>query len=111
MQVAFGQVDKRQFKLGRVKKRHFKKFEGTFFLPVYQALRLSCDSRFQRAFTTCSCVFKANQRNFFENATTCSKRMRKTLVATQLKIQKRVSRIWTSYICLWRFKAQANLPY
>ncbi len=87
MQVAFGQVDKRQFKLGRVKKRHFKKFEGTFFLPVYQALRLSCDSRFQRAFTTCSCVFKANQRNFFENATTCSKRMRKTLVATQLKLR------------------------
>ncbi len=57
-------------------------------------LKLSCDSRFQRAFTACSCVFKvialvwANQRNFFENATTCSKRMRKTLVATQLKIVK-----------------------
>jgi len=28
----------------------------------------------------------ANQRNFFENATTCSKRMRKTLVATQLNL-------------------------
>jgi len=56
-------------------------------------LKLSCDSRFQRAFTACSCVFKlitlvwANQRNFFENATTCSKRMRKTLVATQGYIQ------------------------
>jgi len=53
-------------------------------------IKLSCDIRFQRAFTACSCIFKvialvwANQRNFFENATTCSKRMRKTLVATQL---------------------------
>jgi len=36
------------------------------------SLKLSCDSRFQRAFTAC-----------IENATTCSKRMRKTLVATQ----------------------------
>jgi hypothetical protein len=57
-------------------------------------LKLSCDSRFQRAFTACSCVLKvitlvwANQRNHFENATACSKRMRKTLVATQLKILK-----------------------
>jgi len=54
-------------------------------------LKLRCDSRFQRAFTACSCVFKVitliwvNQRNFFENTTACSKRMRKTLVATQLK--------------------------
>jgi len=37
-------------------------------------LKLSCDSRFQRAFTACSCVFKvitlvgSNQRNNFENA-------------------------------------------
>ncbi len=35
--------------------------------------KLCCDSRFQRAFTACSCNFKvitlvwANQRNFFEN--------------------------------------------
>jgi len=38
----------------------------------------------------------ANQRNFFENATTCSKRMRKTLVATQLYriiIQRKVIQI------------------
>jgi len=54
-------------------------------------LKLRCDSRFQRAFTACSCVFKVitligtNQDNYFENATSCSKRMRKTLVATQLK--------------------------
>ncbi len=57
-------------------------------------LKLRCDSRFQGAFTTCSCVFKvitlvwANQRNYLENATTCSKRIRKTLVATQLKTFK-----------------------
>jgi len=46
-------------------------------------LKLSCDSRFQCAFAACSCVFKEitllwpNQSNFFENKTTCSKRMRK----------------------------------
>jgi len=54
-------------------------------------IKLSCDSRFQRAFTPCSCVFKvitlvwANQGNYFENATACSKRTLKTTVATQLK--------------------------
>jgi len=58
----------------------------------WEELKLRCDSRFQRAFTACSCVFKlitligSNQGNYFENATTCSKRMRKTLVATQLNI-------------------------
>ncbi len=36
--------------------------------------------RFQKKIT----LVWANQSNFFENATTCSKRMRKTLVATQL---------------------------
>ncbi len=42
------------------------------------------------AFTACKCVFKEitlvdpNQGNYFENATACSKRMRKMLVATQL---------------------------
>jgi len=52
--------------------------------------KLSCDSRFQRAFTACSCVFKvitlvcANQDNYYENATACSKRTLKTTVATQL---------------------------
>ncbi len=46
--------------------------------------------RFQRAFIACICVFKeitlawANQRNVFENATASIKRMRKTLVTTQL---------------------------
>jgi len=43
--------------------------------------------------TACGCVFKeitlvgSNQGNFLENATACSKRMRKTTVATQLKLQ------------------------
>jgi len=63
-------------------------------------LKLSCDSRFQRAFTACSCVFKvitligSNQCNFFENATSCSKRTLKTTVATQLyytNLQRRTS--------------------
>jgi len=54
----------------------------------YREIKLRCDSRFQRAFTACSCVFKvitlirANQRNYFENATACNKRTLKTLVAT-----------------------------
>ncbi len=53
--------------------------------------KLCCDSRFQRAITACSCVFKvitligSNQGNFFENPTACSKRTLKTTVATQLK--------------------------
>ncbi len=57
-------------------------------------LKLSCDSRFQRAFTACVFVFEVitlvwtNQGNFFENATACSNRMRKTLVATQLKLRE-----------------------
>jgi len=55
-----------------------------------RSLKLRCDTRFQRAFTACSCVLKvitlvwSNQRNF-ENATACSKRIPKTTVATQLK--------------------------
>ncbi len=73
-------------------------------------IKLSCDSRFQRAFTACSCVFKvitlvwANQRKFIENATTCSKRMRKTLVATQLYYSSRCicfSRV-TKFSQQWR---------
>jgi len=55
-----------------------------------KSLKISCDSRFQRAFTACVCVFKVitlvglSQRNYFENATACSKGMLKTTVATQL---------------------------
>jgi len=76
------------------KKNEKKEEEEDDILTVKQVLsefKLSCDSRFQRAFTACSCVFKvitligSNQGNFFENATTCSKRMLKTRVTTQLK--------------------------
>ncbi len=48
-------------------------------------LKLSCDSRFQRAFTACSCVFEvltlvgSNQGNYFENSTACNKRKVKTV--------------------------------
>jgi len=59
-------------------------------------LKLRCDERFTHAFTACSCVFKVitlvglNQGNYFENATACIKRVRKTLVATQLWIPTNV---------------------
>ncbi len=62
--------------------------------PPNLYLKVRCDSHFQRAFTAYGCVFKEitlvdpNQSNFFENAIACSKRMRKTLVATQLKCKK-----------------------
>jgi hypothetical protein len=52
---------------------------------------MRCDERFMHAFTACGCVFKeitlvgSNQGNYFENATACSKRMRKTTFAMQLK--------------------------
>ncbi len=52
---------------------------------------LCWDTRFQRAFTVCICIFKvitlagSNQRNYFENATTCSTCTLKTRVATLLK--------------------------
>jgi len=55
-----------------------------------EALKLRCDERFTHAFTACSCVFieitlvGSNQGNYFESATACSIRMRKTLIATQL---------------------------
>jgi len=58
-----------------------------FHLPK---VKLRCDTRFQRAFTACSCVFKliiligSNQGNYFENATAWSKCTLKTTVATQL---------------------------
>jgi len=55
---------------------------------ILEGIKLRCDSRFQRAFTACSCVFNAitllrdNQRNFFENATACSERTLNMTVAT-----------------------------
>jgi hypothetical protein len=59
------------------------------------AFKLHCDERFTRAFIACGCVFKeitlvgSNQGNYFENATSFSKRMLKTTVATQLYGQGR----------------------
>jgi len=44
------------------------------------AIKLRCDTGFQCAFT----LVWAKQRNYFENATACSKRTQKTTVATQL---------------------------
>ncbi len=58
-----------------------------------EKLKLRCDERFTHAFTACGSVLKLitlvglNQGNYLENATACSKRMRKTLVATQLYLQ------------------------
>ncbi len=69
--------------------------------PLKYCLKLSCYSRFQHAFTACSCVFKvlmlvsSNQGNYFENALACSKRTLKTRVATQLYI--------------WRLNAKTSL--
>jgi len=68
-------------------KKHFQNYQKNHF---GSCIKLCCDSRFQRAFTACSCVFKvitligSNQGNYIENATACSKRTLKTTVATQL---------------------------
>jgi hypothetical protein len=49
--------------------------------------KLRCDERFTHAFTARGCVFReitlvgSNQGNYFENATACSKRTLKTIVA------------------------------
>ncbi len=57
------------------------------------SLKLSCDNHFQRAFSACVCIFKvftlvgSSQRNYIENAITCSKRTLKTTVATQLRLR------------------------
>ncbi len=57
-----------------------------------EPFKLSCESRFQGAFTACCCVFKVitlgcpNQSNYFKNATAaCSKSTLKTTVVTRLK--------------------------
>ncbi len=56
-------------------------------------IKLSCDSRFQRAFTAFSCAFKvitlvgSNQGTYFVNVSACSKRTLKTTVATELYLQ------------------------
>jgi len=71
----------------------FYRFVAISFPKLHQCLKLRCDERFTNAFTACSCVFKeitlvwANQGNFFENATACSKCMHKTIVATKTMLQ------------------------
>jgi hypothetical protein len=55
--------------------------------------KVRCDSRFQRAFIACSCVFEiitligSNQGNYFKKANACGKRTLKTTVATQLYVR------------------------
>jgi len=72
-------------------------------------IKLRCDSRFQRAFTACTCVFKvitligSNQGDYFENATACSKRTLKKTVATRLYYKWRKT--------TWRCIARNNFIY
>ncbi len=60
------------------------------FLFYLLSIKIICDKRFQRAFTSFGWVFKVitliwvNPHNYFENATACSKCTLKTCVATQL---------------------------
>jgi len=69
-----------------------KEYEAADKCRKLFSLNLRCDKRFTHVFTAYGCVFKeitlveSNQGNYFENVTACSKRMRKTLVATQLYI-------------------------
>jgi len=69
---------------------NFIKCSTRNFWASFVALKLSCNSRFQCAFTACIFIFKvitlvgSSQRNYFENATACIKRTLKTTVATQL---------------------------
>jgi len=77
--------------------------ENHWFTQMH--LKLRCDERFTYALTACVCVFKvitlvgSNQRNYFENATTFSKRTLKTTVATQLRqhIPKQLSQTILQY--------------
>jgi len=70
--------------------RHKFENESTLFTLLQANFKLRCDMHFQCAFTACGCVFKvitlvwANQSNYFENETACSKRTLKTCVSTQL---------------------------
>ena len=74
------------------------------FVCNFLSLKLRCDERFTHAFTACSCVFKentlvgSNQGNYFENKNACSKRTLKTIVATQLKLQ-RFFYLSGNYVC------------
>jgi len=90
------------------KSTNLKKFYYFVSLVTGYALKLHCDERFTHAFTACGCFFKEitlvdpNQDNYFENATACSKRMRKTLVATQL-YSLRVRSVWSNQGVLYSY--------
>jgi len=68
------------------------------FSKIYNentSFKLSCDSRFQRAFSASNCVIKvitlvgSSQGNYFENETACNRRTLKTTVAKQLYSMKK----------------------
>jgi len=71
---------------------------------LFDSIKLRCDERFAHEFTACRCVFEvitlvwANQGNYYKNRTTCSKRMHKTLVATQL--YERTLKVWNVKVCM-----------
>jgi len=58
-------------------------------------IKLRFDTRFQRTFTACICIFKeitlvlADQLYFFENTNACNKRTLKTTVASLFKAELR----------------------
>jgi hypothetical protein len=76
---------------GNFVKTNFRPIKLPIFGPYgsqFLLLKLRCKERFTHAITACSCVFKeltlvgSDQGNYFENATSCSKR---TLKTTSLK--------------------------
>jgi hypothetical protein len=72
------------------KRAHFRPMLPNQGRTSCMSKKLRCETCFQPAFTACSCVFNvftlvwANQGNFFDNATACSKCTLKMGVAMQL---------------------------
>jgi len=85
----------------------FRYRRNSVLIRYFLRLKLSCDSRFQRAFTACVCVFIlvtlvwANQGNYIENANACSKRTLKTIVVTQLKFHNRIVSVLFIKLQIW----------
>jgi hypothetical protein len=86
--LLFGQNKTKQ-KRGRT--IHSKSLKFPLFsksrTPAKSNLKLRWNTRFQRAFTACGCVFKVIGllwANYFKNVTACSERTLKTHVSTQL---------------------------
>jgi hypothetical protein len=69
---------------------------ATFFAILVS--KAAFQNTFQRAFTAYGCFFKeiilvgSNQSNYFENATTCSKRTLKTTVEMKLNVLLRLKK-------------------